>query len=164
MKRSTVVIGELLLISIILFESYLLIIPWSEKDLVTEQDKGRVEKVAAVEQEEKGTRQSVTPEIVASLFGWRKREKVQVKNQEIDTKPAEANIAAMPQPISWLKPVGFASDSGDVKYHFFKDERTKRVLKLSVGIPDSGWKMIEANDNEYVFEFEGKLYSVKINP
>ena len=77
MKRSIIVTGELLLISIIIYESYLLIIPWSEKNLVTEQDKGRVEKMNAVGQEKKGTRQSVPPEIVASLFGWRKREKVQ---------------------------------------------------------------------------------------
>jgi hypothetical protein len=164
MKRLIIVTGELLLISLILYESYLLMIPWSEKDLAMDQDEGRVEKLNTVEQEKKDTRRSVPPDVVASLFGWKKREKVQVKNQETVPKPVEANNAAKPEPINWLKPVGFASDSGSVKYHFFKDERTKRVLKLSVGIPDSGWKMIEANNNEFVFEFEGKLYSVKKNP
>ena len=168
MKRSIIVIGEFLLTLFILYELYLLIIPLRGKDLVSQQDKGRAEKVDAVEQEITGTPQSIPPERVAYLFGWRKKENVKAKEQahaqETAPEAAETKAAEKPELINWLKPVGFALDSGSVRYHFFKDERTKRVMKLSVGVPDNGWKMIEANDNEFVLEFEGKLYSVKRNP
>jgi hypothetical protein len=108
------------------------------------------------------TAQRVPPERIASLFGWVKREKTQGKVRE--TVPEIAETKKEAEPITWLKPVGFALDSGSVRYQFFKDERTKRVFKLAAGISDNGWKMIEATGGEFILEFEGKLYSVKRNP
>ena len=168
MKRSIIVIGELFLIAVVLYAAYLLVIPWRERQIETRQEKNKVEESDAVTQEMMSTAQRVPPERVASLFGWRKREQVQKKTpekvQEAVPEAIEPKKEVGPEPITWMKPVGFALDSGSVRYQFFKDERTKRVLKLAVGVSDGGWKMIEATGSEFILEFEGKLYSVKRNP
>jgi hypothetical protein len=163
MKRSIVATGELSLVAIIICASYLLIAPWREKPLETRREKSRAEELNAAALEEKNTARDASPERVAHLFGWKMRESVREKVQETVSNAAETKKVREPEPLTWLKPVGFALDSGSVRYQFFKDERSKRVFKLAAGISDNGWKMIEATGSEFILEFEGKLYSVKRN-
>jgi hypothetical protein len=163
MKRSILAAGELSLVAIIFYTSYLLVVPWREKPLETRREKNRAEESNATALEEKDTARDASPERVAHLFGWKMRETVREKVQETVSNAVETKTVREPEPLTWLKPVGSALDSGNIRYQFFKDERTKRVLKLAVGTSDNGWKMIETTGSEFVLEFGGKLYSVKRN-
>jgi hypothetical protein len=159
MKRSIIAIGELSLIAIIFYASYLLIAPWREKPIETRQEKSGVEVLNTAALDEKTTARGAPPERVAFIFGWKGRDKA----RQTVSEAAETKKVGEPEPLAWLKPVGFALDSGNIRYQFFKDERTKRVFKLAAGISDDGWKMIEATGSGFILEFEGRQYSVKRN-
>jgi hypothetical protein len=164
MKRSMTVIGELFLCSIIVFILYLLIVPWEQDDLVKQTDARKTVQPNTEGVASRADGSSEPPESVAALFGWKKREKPPEEVREKTAEAAENKVEQKPEQINWLTPIGFALDSGSVRYHFFKDDRTKRVMKLAVGVPVDGWKIVEVSGNEYILDFNGKLYSVKGNP
>jgi hypothetical protein len=148
---------ELFIISIILFLSCLAVIPWKPKELAIGQHESGGEYPVKKETEIEHALHVMTPEGIATLFGWKKREKSLQKTIPV----AEAKISEKPESISWLKPVGFVEVSGNMKFHFFKDERAKRVLKVAEGVPNNGWTIIDVRKNEFILEHEGKSYSVQ---
>jgi hypothetical protein len=55
-------------------------------------------------------------------------------------------------------------DQAGTPSYVFKDTRARAVFALKVGIPNKGWKLLEAREREFLLEFSGKPYIIKRKP
>ena len=136
------------------------VMPWKNREIDLQEATPREEKAGVLPQPRGERERSVMPESVAVLFGWKKREPVAppVETPEVEEKAEQQIIQA-----SWLKPIGYAIREDSKKYYFFKDVKSNIVLQLSDDTSDNGWILLEANEEEFLLEYEGKKYSVPYN-
>lgn len=88
------------------------------------------------------------PEKIAALFGW-------VEN------PPRARSLSLPNPVPWLKPVGFVIGEDGEPSYIFKDTRSGSVLTLVPKVENRGWTLREVRDAEFLLANQGTEYVVK---
>jgi len=137
---------------------YLWIVPWREKE-VSHQGVLREENTTdvVVETTKKHT-SGGSSETIALLFGWKKvpAKKTAPSKQLEKTPPVEEEVIS----ATWLKPLGYVIGSDGKKYFFFKDKKSNKVLQLTDDNVDSGWKLLEVKNGEFLLENGGKKFSV----
>ncbi len=137
----------LLLIAVVL--AFLFIVPWESKKITLASEKGAKDQVETPGLNIDFPKEIASAEEIAYLFGWRKKI---IENQSLIEKPADT--------AHWLKPMGFIVGKGDIREYMFKDSRSGKVIFVSLYGRSRGWKLLEIAAERFLFEYEGKKYSI----
>jgi hypothetical protein len=106
-----------------------------------------------------GTHGDASPVEPVSLFPAEQEEP-----QEVRTAPRRAAAAITPapkaaEPAPWLSYVGMVSREG-TQYHYFKNERTNRVIEAALRRTADGYRLRRRVDGTFVLSSEGRSYVV----
>ncbi|HEB11955.1 MAG TPA: hypothetical protein ENI06_12175 [Spirochaetales bacterium] len=137
----------LLLIAIVL--AFLFIVPWESRQITIAAEKGVQDQVEKPVLNIDSPKEIAYAEEIAYLFGWRRR--------IIKSKPL---IETPPDIARWLKPMGFVVGKGNIKEYMFKDSRSGKVISVALYGRSRGWKLLEISAERFLFEYEGKKYSI----
>ncbi len=148
---------EIVFVLCILVLLFIWVMPWKNREIDLQEAVHREESADVLLQARDERKPPVPPDNVAQLFGWKKREPVTIP---ADTPAVVEKVEEKIIPASWLKPLGYAIGQDSKKYYFFKDEKSNIVLQLSDDNSDNGWRLLEAKNEEFLLEHEGKKYIV----
>jgi hypothetical protein len=147
-----------ILIVCILALLYLWIVPWKEKEVghhgvLREENTTDVVVETSVKHPPE-----VSIEKIAFLFGWKKKpEKKNAPPEPLEkSPPVEEKVIS----ATWLNPLGYVIGADGKKYFFFKDEKSNKVFQLTDDNVESGWKLLDVEDGEFLLENGGKKFSV----
>ena len=101
---------------------------------------------------------------VARLFGW-KPKPLPVKTEPPKVVKKEIVVQPTPPPpvVDWLTHMGsFVDDEDNKKSFFFKNNKTQSVFTITVGEMKQNWKLLEAGEEVFLFQFEGKEYKIQV--
>lgn len=152
MKNIIKWIIEIPLLLIAVVSAFLFIVPWGSKQITFASEKGVREQIENPVLNINLPKEIATAEEIAYLFGWRQR--------IIESKPV---IETPPDMAHWLKPMGFIVGKGDIREYMFKDNRNGQVISVALGGRSKGWKLFEISAERFLFEYEGKKYSITRN-
>jgi len=137
----------LLIITIVL--AFLYVVPWERKQISLASEKDVQDQVENQVLNINFPKEIASADEIAYLFGWRKR--------IIESKPV---IETPPDIAHWLKPMGFVVGNGDIRKYMFKDSRSGKVISVALHSRSRGWKLLEISAEKFLFEYEGKKYSI----
>jgi len=137
---------------------YFWIVPWKKKEINFQGVLDQKNTTNVIRETADLVSPSVSPERVALLFGWKRKPAARPVTEILveEEPPIEEKVVL----ATWLRPLGYAIGSDGKKYFFFKDEKSNKVLQLTDDNVDSGWKILDVSDAEFLLEYEGKKYSV----
>jgi len=149
MKNIIKWIIEIPLLLIAVVSTLLFIVPWESRNITLTSEKGVQEQTESRVLKISHKMEITSAEEIAYLFGWRKR--------IIENKPV---IEAPPDIAHWLEPMGFVVGKGDKREYMFKDSRSGKVISVALYGRSRGWELLEISAERFLFEYEGKKYSI----
>jgi len=149
MKNILKWIIEIPLLFIVIVSAILFIVPWQSKHITLASERGVEKQVESRVSNTAIQKKIASAEEIAYLFGWRKR--------IIESKPV---IEATPVEAQWLTPMGYVVGKGNMKEYMFKDSRSGKVISVALHGRSRGWKLLEISAERFLFEYEGKRYSI----
>ena len=140
----------LLLIAVVL--AFLFIVPWESKQMTLASEKGVQDQIEKPALNIDSPKEIASAQEIAYLFGWRKR--IMESKRQVETPPDIAR---------WLKPMGFVVGKGEIREYMFKDSRSGKVISVALYGRSRGWRLLEISAERFLFEYEGKKYSILRN-
>jgi hypothetical protein len=107
--------------------------------------------------DEKKSQSNVSLTKCAYLFGVRPPVYSSSTGLSTSAKPMDTG----PEKASWLRYIGLIAESDGEKKYYFKDTRSNRVIKLSLGQADQNWTLSEIADSHFILKNEEKTYIVE---